>query len=231
MKLKKLVIAIDGPAASGKSSTARLAAARLGYLHIDTGAMYRAVALKVLQENVSLTDREGISRLVEGTNIRLEPKGGETSIFLDERDVTKAIRGRAVTNAASAVSGVKRVREVMVREQRKMGEKGGIVLEGRDIGTVVFPDADLKIFMVANVNERARRRQRELREQGTEVDLDSLRNEIIGRDRQDSERDISPLKKADDAVVLDTSEMKFDEQVEYIVNMAKEILRRREKGA
>jgi len=231
LKLKKLVIAIDGPAASGKSSTARLAAARLGYLHIDTGAMYRAVALKVLQENVSLTDREGISRLVEGTNIRLEPKGGETSIFLDERDVTKAIRGRAVTNAASAVSGVKRVREVMVREQRKMGEKGGIVLEGRDIGTVVFPDADLKIFMVANVNERARRRQRELREQGTEVDLDSLRNEIIGRDRQDSERDISPLKKADDAVVLDTSEMKFDEQVEYIVNMAKEILRRREKGA
>lgn len=230
LKLKELVIAVDGPAASGKSSTAKLAATRLGYLHVDTGAMYRAVALKVLKENISLTDCQGISRLVEGTNIRLERRGGETSIFLDDRDVTRAIRSRAVTNAASVVSAVKRVREVMVREQRRMGEKGGIVVEGRDIGTVVFPDADLKIFMVANVDERARRRQRELREQGTEVDVGSLKNEIILRDRQDSERDISPLKKADDAIILDTSEMKLGEQVEYIVNMAKEILQRRERG-
>jgi cytidylate kinase len=229
LKSRKLVIAIDGPAASGKSTTAKLTAERLGYLHIDTGAMYRAMTLKVLQEKISLDDHARIGRLAERTGIRFRREHGDVRVLLDNQDVTKAIRSRTVTSAVSAVSSIKKVREVMVREQRRMGEEGGIVLEGRDIGTVVFPAADLKIFMVADVEERARRRQRELKEQGVEVDVSSLREELDNRDRQDSKRDISPLKKADDAIVLDTSNMTIDEQVEFIVKKAREVIGQPEK--
>ncbi len=222
--LRKLIIAIDGPAASGKSTTARLVAARLGYLHIDTGAMYRAMTLRVLEERIHLDDHETIGRLAEQTEIQLRQQEDGLHIFLDSRDVSELIRSQAVTKAASPVSSIKAVREVMVREQRKMGESGGIVLEGRDIGTVVFPNADLKIFLVAQVEERAKRRQKDFQKNGIEVGLETLTDELIKRDEFDSTRKESPLRKADDAILLDTSSMTIDEQVEFIVRKANEII-------
>jgi cytidylate kinase len=224
--LKNLVIAIDGPAASGKSTTSKLVAKGLGYLYVDTGAMYRAMTLKVLQHKIDLESEDEISRLAEQTKIRLEQQDDVLKVFLDDKDVSKTIRSQAVTKTVSAVSSIKKVREVMVREQRRMGECGGIVLDGRDIGTVVFPNADLKIFMIADVKERARRRQKDLETDGIEVELERLVEEIIERDRKDSKRNISPLCKADDAIVLDTSNLKIADQVEFIVKKAKEIITR-----
>ncbi|MBI4546757.1 MAG: (d)CMP kinase [Ignavibacteriae bacterium] len=223
--MKKLVIAIDGPAAAGKSTTAKLAAQRLGYLYVDTGAMYRAMTLKVLRHGIDLIDEEKISELATQTEVRLENDIGGVRVFLDKQDVTDAIRSPDVTNAVSAVSSYRKVREVMIREQRRMGERGGIVLEGRDIGTVVFPDADLKIYMVANVSERAKRRQEDLKKQGVNATLSDVIVGIQERDLKDSERNISPLRKAEDAIIIDTSDLTIDEQVETIVRKVKEILR------
>ena len=223
--MKKLVIAIDGPAASGKSTTSKLIAERLGYLHVDTGAMYRAMTLKVLQEGMSVDETNAIGKLAEHTHIRLLQDRGKLKVLLDNQDVSREIRSQEVTKAVSAVSSIPKVREVMVREQRKMAEEGGVVLEGRDIGTVVFPNADLKIFMVANVQERARRRKKELEEQGINVTMEQLVNEIVERDQKDSRRDVSPLRKADDALVLDTSDLTIEEQVELIVEKSQKLLR------
>lgn len=235
----KIVIAIDGPAAAGKSTTARLVAERLGYLHVDTGAMYRAMTLKVLLCGIDPNDVAEVEKLAEQTEIRLERdtgtpaevsngrQAGSLRVFVDGNDVTDEIRRPEVDRAVSAVSSYKKVREVMVREQRRMGEHGGIVLEGRDIGTVVFPDADLKIYMVANVEERARRRQKELAAQGITTSLDDLVKEIVTRDEKDSRRALSPLRKADDAIILDTSTMTVDQQVEFITRKAKEIIERK----
>ncbi len=225
--LKNLVIAIDGPAASGKSTTSKLVAKDLGLLYVDTGAMYRAMTLKVLQSKIYIESEEEISYLAQNTNIRLEQNEDQVKVFLDNKDVSKAIRSQAVTKAVSAVSSIKKVREVMVREQRRMGERGGIVLDGRDIGTIVFPDADLKIFMIADVKERARRRQKDLEIEGENVDIERLVEEIIERDRKDSKRNISPLCKADDAIILDTSNLRITDQVEFIVKKAKEIIAKR----
>jgi len=222
--LKKLVIAIDGPAASGKSTTSKIVAKRLGYLYVDTGAMYRAITLKVLQHKIKLDQQEEIDRLAEKTKIRLEQGEDELKVFLDNQDVTKAIRSQAVTKAVSAVSMRRKVRDVLVREQRRMGQRGGVVLEGRDIGTVVFPDADLKIFMIADVEERANRRQKDLKKEGVDVPLDQLIKEIRERDRKDSGREISPLRKAKGALVLDTSHMTITEQADLIVNRAIELI-------
>lgn len=225
--MKKLVIAVDGPAASGKSTTSKLVAKDLGYLYVDTGAMYRAMTLKVLQHEINLEAEERISRLAEKTNIRLEQHDDQLKVFLDSKEVTRAIRSRAVTNAVSAVSAIKKVREVMVREQRRIGVNGGIVLDGRDIGTVVFPNADLKIFMIANVKERASRRQKDLIKEGVDVSLEELVEEINERDRKDSKRNISPLRKADDAIILDTTNLTIAKQVKFIVNKANEIIDKR----
>ncbi|MBX2989764.1 MAG: (d)CMP kinase [Bacteroidetes bacterium] len=222
MSPRKLVIAIDGPAASGKSTTAKLVAARLGYLHIDTGAMYRAITLKVLRSGVQGYYSTRIAELVSSTSIELQPVNGSLKILLDGRDVSEAIRSPEVTTAVSSVSSIRQVRAVLVSEQRRIGRQGGVVLEGRDIGTVVFPDADLKVFMIASIDARALRRQRELRQHGIETDLNILREEIRQRDEKDSTRDESPLKKADDAIELDTSEMSIDEQVEFVVRKAEE---------
>ena len=222
--LKKLVIAIDGPAAAGKSTTSKLVAKRLEYLHVNTGAMYRAMTLKVLESNISLDETDEIGRLAQKTEIRLVQNDDELRVVLDGRDVTRAIRSRAVTKAVSPVSSIDKVRTVMVREQRKIGREGGIVLEGRDIGTVVFPDADLKIFMIADVDERARRRKKDLETQGTNVPIDELVEEITQRDLKDSRREISPLRKADDAIIVDTSNMTIEEQVDFIVAKAKKII-------
>lgn len=223
----KIVIAIDGPAAAGKTTTARLVAERLGYLHVDTGAMYRAMTLKVLLHGIDPHNGEEVERLAEQTEIRLERETGSLSVFVDGRDVTEEIRRPEVDRAVSAVSSYRRVREVMVREQRRMGERGGIVLEGRDIGTVVFPGAELKIYLVANVEERARRRKKELEAQGIDTNVEDLVREIVARDDKDSSRALSPLRKADDAIILDTSTMTIDQQVDFIVKKAKEIIERR----
>lgn len=224
MTAKKIVIAIDGPAASGKSTTAKLVAERLGYLHIDTGAMYRAITLKVLEEKIPLDAIDRIQALAEKSNIRLERRGKEHRVFLDERDVTVAIRSPKVTQHVSLLSSYHTVRSVMVREQRRMAEVVGVVLEGRDIGTVVLPNADLKIFMIADVGERARRRKKELEIAGVGADEQSLREEIEERDRKDSTRDVSPLRRAPDAIILDTSHLTIDQQVDFIVQRATEII-------
>lgn len=226
--LKKLVIAIDGPAASGKSTTARLVAERLGYIYIDTGAMYRAMTLKVLEKQIDPRDNDRIAALADHTEIRIQVKGSQMRITLDGKDVTNAIRSPSVTNAVSAVSALPCVRDVMVREQRRMGDSGGIVVEGRDIGTVVFPRADVKIFMVAEVGRRAQRRRKDLQQQGINVDIGQLEKEILVRDQKDSQRNISPLKKAVDAFVLDTTELTIEEQVNKILEKVEEVLRRYE---
>jgi len=225
--LKNLVIAIDGPAASGKSTTSKLAAQRLGYIYVDTGAMYRAMTLKVLEHHIDTGDKRTIAELAEKTEISFKRRDGELRVLLDQRDVTESIRSQAVTKAVSAVSMVEEVRESMVRIQRSMAEQGGIVVEGRDIGTVVFPKADLKIFMVADVRQRATRRQKELAQQGTEVVLDELVEDIRLRDQKDSGRGISPLRKASDAIELDTSDLSIEQQVEFIVREAEKIQRQR----
>jgi cytidylate kinase len=225
--LKKIIIAIDGPAASGKSTTAKLVAQRLGYLHIDTGAMYRAMALKVLRSNISPTDSASISKLAHSTSIRLYAGNDTLSkvrLELDGQEVGDDIRLPEVTNIVSPVSTIADVREQMVKEQRAMGANGGIVLEGRDIGTVVFPHAELKVFMIADPHERAQRRLKELESKHIDVSLDKLEREILERDSIDSHRDISPLKKADDAMELDTTNLTIEQQVEIIVSRAKAII-------
>lgn len=222
--MKKIVIAIDGPAASGKSTTAKLTAEKLNYLHIDTGAMYRALTLKVIENNVDPEDEASVYDTVKNCVIEFGRNKNTTSVFLDSKNVTEAIRNREVTRNVSAVSSYKKVRQLMVNEQRRLSEGGGVVLEGRDIGTVVVPNADLKIFMVASVEERVKRRQKELAEKGTNVDYDKLVKDIIDRDTKDSKRTESPLRKADDAIILDTSNLTINQQVDFIVDKALEII-------
>lgn len=220
---RNLVIAIDGPAGSGKSTTARLVADQLGLLHLDTGAMYRAVTLKVLERGVSPSDTDAISRLIDSTTVELRRKGPSLQVLLDGRDVTDRIRDADVTRAVSAVSSIRKVRETMVEQQRSLGMNQGVVLEGRDIGTVVFPNADVKIFLVASLDARAIRRKKELEKKGKEIHLKELQEEIAQRDALDSTREESPLKRAPDAIELDTSNLTIGEQVEFVVRKAKEI--------
>ncbi len=224
-KPRNLVIAIDGPAASGKSTTARLVAEKLNYLHVDTGAMYRAITLRVLEEGTDAADMEIVRRIAEHTSVLLErDRSGSSRVYVDGRDVSKEIRSHRVTAFVSKISSIPAVRAVLVREQRRMAEKGGVVLEGRDIGTVVLPEADLKIFLTANVKQRALRRRKELRSTGQVIDLDILEKEIESRDRQDSTRETSPLLKASDAIELDTSNLTIEQQVDFIVQRAKALI-------
>ncbi|MEK6649805.1 MAG: (d)CMP kinase [Bacteroidota bacterium] len=225
--MKALVIAIDGPAASGKSTTAKLVARALGYLHIDTGAMYRAVTLKVLNHGVDPENEAAVIHVARSTTIELKPGPDGNIVLLDGDDVSAAIRQPDVTRHVSAVSSYQAVRDVMVMAQRRLAAHGGAVLEGRDIGTVVLPEADLKVYMIADVQSRARRRQRDLAAAGIETEAEALVDEIQERDRKDSTRSASPLRKADDAVEVDTSDLTIDEQVASIVTKAQEILKRR----
>lgn len=222
--MKKIVIAIDGPAGAGKSTTARLVAKKLGYLYIDTGAMYRAVTLKVLLNNIDELDSTSIDNLLMSSSIELVEDDNLLKVILDKVDVTEEIRSPRVTNAVSAVSALENVRKKMVSEQRKLGMNGGVVLEGRDIGTVVFPNAELKIFLNASIEERAKRRGKDLSEAGIFISQDSLSEQLQLRDTKDSTRSISPFKKATDAIELDTTLLTLDQQVEFIVLKAKEII-------
>ncbi|MFH0989706.1 MAG: (d)CMP kinase [bacterium] len=223
-KQRKITIAIDGPAASGKSTTARIVARELGYLHIDTGAMYRAVTLWVLQHGIPVEDESRIDGILEMIKIHLEPRSEGNRVFLNEIEVTDAIRTLDVTSNVSAVSSYSRVREVMVLEQRRIAANGGVVLDGRDIGTIVLPKADLKIFMIANVVERAHRRMIELEGSGIHIDQNKLEVDLIERDRKDSTRVVSPLKKAGDAIELDTTNLSITEQVGFVLLKARELI-------
>ena len=220
--MPKLVIAIDGPAGSGKSSTARLVAKALGYRYLDTGAMYRAVALKMLQQGIELQDLKAIEELLRDLQIEQKEDSGETTIFLDGEDVTEAIRTPEISLWVGPVSENPTVRKFLVNLQREMGKKGGIVLEGRDIGTVVFPDAPLKIYLTAELGERARRRLRDLNVQGIEQNKEEVQQALEDRDQRDSTRELSPLAKAEDAIIVDTTHLTLDEQVQKIVSLARE---------
>lgn len=225
--MKKIVITIDGPAASGKSTTAQRVAEILGYTHLDTGAMYRAVTLKVLQGRIPLEDDARIIAAAEHSEIAFLGEGVLPRVFLDGNDVTEAIRSQEVSAAVSRVSSIAGVRKVMVSLQRSLASAGGVVVDGRDIGTVVLPQADLKIFMVADVAERARRRQKDLTDSGLSVDAKNVEQELERRDHLDSTRAVSPLRKAADAIELDTTRLSFDEQVAWIVEQARTLTERK----
>jgi len=222
---RRPVVAIDGPAGSGKTTTAKLVAERLGFIHLDTGAMYRAVTLKVLRSGIDLSDLEEITGLLESTRVSLEAGEQRARILLDGEDVTAEIRSPEVTRLVSRVSSLRPVREAMVREQRRMGRDGGIVLEGRDIGTVVFPDAEVKIFLSADLDERVRRRLAELSTQGMSASAGELRREIQERDRMDSTREQSPLRRATDAIELDTSRLSVEEQVQLVTEHVRAMIK------
>jgi cytidylate kinase len=217
----KLIIAIDGPAASGKSTTAKLVAGRLGYAYLDSGAMYRAAALRALRLRVPMSDHDELATVAREASITF-PEGGAGPVHLDGEDVTSAIRAPEVTDASSVMSSVPAVRRAMVRQQRMLGRSSDCVVEGRDIGTVVFPDAELKVFLVASIEERARRRVAELEQASVQVDPDQVIGEIRERDRRDSTRSDSPLRKAEDAIELDTTSLSIEEQVAAVVRLAVE---------
>jgi CMP/dCMP kinase len=212
-----LIIAIDGPSGAGKSTLAKKLAADLGFIYLDTGAMYRALALKILRQGVDLADDQKLAELVNSTAVDLQCDRAELKVLLDGQNVASEIRTPAVSQMASKASALKLVRDRMLELQRRLGERGSVVAEGRDIGTVVFPDAQVKIFLSASAAERAQRRCAELRAAGQPVDLDVTLREIEERDQRDSERALAPLRKADDALVIDSSNSTADEVAAYVL--------------
>ncbi|BDQ01459.1 (d)CMP kinase [Ignavibacterium sp.] len=219
---EKLIIAIDGPAGSGKSTTAKLLAKKLGYLYIDTGAMYRAVTLYAIKNNI-LNDEEKIIELASKLNIELKFEDGQTKVNVNGKDVTEEIRSLEVNQNVSPVSKIEGVRKILVQKQKEMGKNGGVVMEGRDITTVVFPNADVKIFLTASIDERARRRALEFAQKGQQVDIEKVKQNILERDRIDSSRDVSPLTKSPDAVEIDTSNLSIEQQVDLILEESKKV--------
>jgi CMP/dCMP kinase len=227
--MPKLTIAIDGPAGSGKSSVARLVAQMLGYLYLDSGAMYRALALKALRQAVSLEDESQLVELAKMTHIGLQPPtaeqnraGANNRVLLDGLEVTEAIRTSEVAQAASKLATIGPVREVLVAEQQRAGAGGRVVMEGRDIGTVVFPAAELKIFIEAAPEVRAERRWKEHQEKGEPLTLAAVLDEVRERDRRDRERKVSPLIRARDAVLVDNTAMNVEETARLVVLLARQ---------
>ncbi|MDY6940036.1 MAG: bifunctional pantoate--beta-alanine ligase/(d)CMP kinase [Cyanobacteriota bacterium] len=215
--LRQPIVAIDGPAGVGKSTVARQVAQHLGVVYLDTGAMYRAIAWQVLQLGLAVDDEAAIRGAIDRSDLRLEPDGGSCRVWIDDREITDEIRTPEVTAKVSAVSALGSVRRFLVRRQQEYGRTGGLVAEGRDIGTHVFPNADVKIFLTASVSERARRRHKELLDRGYSITLEELEKTIAERDRKDSTRAIAPLKKAEDAVEICTDELTVSEAIEGIL--------------
>jgi cytidylate kinase len=214
---RKLIIAIDGPAGAGKSTIASRLARKLGYVNLESGAMYRALALKAIENDISFDDGAMLEALAERSHIRLEPTLGGNRVFLDERDVTQRLREADVSEAASRVSVHPEVRAWMVARQRELGAKGGVVMEGRDIGTKVFPDADVKVFLDADPVIREQRRMKQQHVQGASTE--SMAAELRERDHRDRTRANSPLEPAKDAVVLDSTQLSEDEVLQRVAEL------------
>ncbi len=215
----KPIVAIDGPAGSGKSTLAKLAAKSLEFIHIDTGPLYRSVAWLATTKNLGKADASAISDLAKSATIEFKAVDGNNRVVVNGQDVSADIRTEAVSKMASVVSAIPDVRASLLDQQRRMGNAGAAVMEGRDIGTVVFPDAEVKIFLTASDEERAKRRLAELQGRGEAIDFETVLRDLRERDKNDSERDIAPLKKADDAIELDTTGLVIDEVLEKIVEI------------
>lgn len=223
MNTMKQVVAIDGPSGSGKSTVAAMLAKALGYMHLDTGAMYRAVALAAAQDSIPYDDADHLDEMCQ--RLRIEMRQGQKGllVYLNGQDVSEEIRSPGMSLGSSAVSSVPQVRNHMVRLQREIGRAGGIVAEGRDMGTVVFPDTRAKFYLDASPDERARRRWLQLKEVGIDENPDKVRREMVQRDHMDSSREHSPLKKADDAIHIDTTGMTIDQVVEKLASKVREL--------
>lgn len=220
--MKRIVIAIDGPSGVGKSTVGKAVARRLRFLYVDSGAVYRAVGLKALESGTPLDDRGEVARIAREADVRLEGDPDQLKVFLDGREVTREIRSPGSSHASSVVATIPQVREAVVDKLRAMSRDSGVVMDGRDIGTKVFPDAQVKIFLEASLDERARRRSEEETLSGRHVTLDQVRKEIAERDRRDCEREATPLVKAEDATLIDTSSM----PLEAVIDRVLEIVRR-----
>ncbi|MBD8136341.1 (d)CMP kinase [Bacillus sp. CFBP 13597] len=219
---KKLSVAIDGPAAAGKSTVAKIVAEKFNYIYVDTGAMYRAITYKALNQKILLDDEQSLSEVLINTEIELRPSENGQLVFLDNEDVTAQIRNNEVTGSVSKVAKHRSIREELVRRQQILGENGGVVMDGRDIGTHVLPNAEVKVFLIASVDERAQRRHQENILKGFPSDIEKLREEIATRDKLDSEREVSPLKKAADAIEIDTTSLSIQEVAESIMSLIEE---------
>jgi CMP/dCMP kinase len=217
-----LIIAIDGPSAAGKSTLAKRLAKELGFTYLDTGAMYRALALKVLRERIDIGNEKMLAEIIGRTAIDLREDKGKLHVLLDGEDVSELIRTPEVSQMASKASALKTVRQWMLVLQRALGQRGDVVAEGRDIGTVVFPDAEVKIYLDASAQERARRRVEELRRSGRQVSLDETLREMGERDKRDSERDLAPLRKAADAMAIDSSALDAEALAQKVMQEIRE---------
>ena len=224
MSTKKIAIAIDGPAGAGKSSISKVVANELGYLYIDTGAMYRGVTWAVLDSQIDVNDQEAVEALLPSLNLTLEPTATACKVFVKGKDVTSLIRQQQINENVSKIASYKGVRQYLVERQQAMAAVGGVILDGRDIGSVVLPDAELKIYLTASVDARAKRRWLEVQGTPTEQTLDEIKKNVESRDEMDKSREESPLVCVDDAVIVDSSDMNFDETVAYMLKLIQETI-------
>ncbi len=222
MNTKKIAIAIDGPAGAGKSSISKLVANELGYLYIDTGAMYRGVTWAVLDSHVDVKNQKDVESLLPSLDLTLEPTANACKVFVKGQDVTDLIRQQQINENVSTIASYKGVREYLVERQQAMAAVGGVILDGRDIGSVVLPKAELKIYLTASVDARAKRRWLEVQGTSNEQSLEDIKKNVESRDEMDKNRDESPLVCVEDAIVVDSSNMTFDETVEHILHLVQE---------
>lgn len=227
MRKNGLIIAIDGPAGSGKSTLAKQLAKRLGYLYIDTGAMYRALTWKAITKRIQLTDEKRLKKMAGETQLDIKVDNDKVRVTVDGRDVSEEIRTPLISNNVSTVAKLQGVRECMVQLQRRVGEKGGVVLEGRDIGTVVFPDAEVKLYIEADLEERARRRQQDMKENGVELALEKIKQDLRRRDDVDQTRKVSPLKPAIDAHIINSTSLSIEGKTELAFKIIQEALKKK----
>ena len=224
MNTKKIAIAIDGPAGAGKSSISKVVANELGYLYIDTGAMYRGVTWAVLDSHVDVKNQKDVESLLPSLDLTLEPTANACKVFVKGQDVTNLIRQQQINENVSTIASYKGVREYLVERQQAMAAVGGVILDGRDIGSVVLPKAELKIYLTASVDARAKRRWLEVQGKSKEQSLEDIKKNVESRDEMDKNRDESPLVCVEDAIVVDSSNMTFDETVEHILHLVQERL-------
>ncbi|MVF15022.1 (d)CMP kinase [Fructilactobacillus sanfranciscensis] len=221
MHKKELQVAIDGPASAGKSTVAKIVAKNFNYIYVDTGAMYRSITYKAIQNNINLNDENKIVELLHKTKITFTPGNSVQHVFIDGEEVTDKIRSEKVTNNVSTVAALSLIRRELVKRQQEIAKDGGVIMDGRDIGTTVLPNADLKIFLIASVKERAERRYIENQKKGINITLEELKKEIEVRDYKDSHRKVSPLKKAKDAIEIDTTSLSIEQVSDKISSLIK----------